>query len=86
MSRNEIFEKIKSIFDDFFDGEITVDMDTTMENTELWESVSHIQLIFEIEEEFAIQFEAEEIVELNSIKKIINAIERKNKNAIEGDK
>ncbi len=77
MSRNEIFEKIKIIFEDFFDGEITVTMDTTMENTELWESVSHIQLIFEIEEEFAIQFEAEEIAGLDSIVKIIDSVERK---------
>lgn len=79
MSRNEIFEKIKTVFDDFFDGEITVDMDTTMENTELWESVSHIQLIFEIEEEFDIQFEAEEIAGLNSVVKIIDSVERKHK-------
>lgn len=79
MSRNEIFEKMKSIFEGFFDGEITVTMDTTMENTELWESVSHIQLIFEIEEEFDIQFEAEEIAGLNSVVKIIDSVERKHK-------
>lgn len=77
MNRNEIFEKIKSIFENFFDNEVTVNMDTTMDNLVEWESVAHIQLIFELEEIFGIEFEAEEIVTLDSIEKIIDSIEEK---------
>lgn len=76
MNRNEIFEKIKNIFEDFFDNEVIVSIDTTMDNLEEWESVAHIQLIFEIENAFNVQFEAEEIIELDSIEKIICSVEK----------
>lgn len=78
MKKNGVFETVKNIFENFFDNEVTITIDSTMENTEEWESVSHIQLIFEIEEAFEIQFEAEEIVELDSIEKIIDRVMEKN--------
>lgn len=75
MNRNDIFCRIKKVFEDFFDGEVEVNENTSMENCEEWESVSHIQLIFELEEEFEMEFEAEQIADMTSIKKIIDIIE-----------
>lgn len=77
MNKTDIFEKVKEIFESFFNGEVSVDMNTTMETLDEWESVSHIQLIFEIEENFNIEFEAEVIADLTSIKKIVDYVEKK---------
>ncbi len=76
MSRNEIFEKIKDVFGEFFDGKVEITRDTSCENLEEWDSIAHIQLIFEIEEVFGMQFEAEEIGTLNSINKIVERVEK----------
>lgn len=77
MNRNEILSKLESIIREFTDNEeLALTMETTNEDIEEWDSVAHIQIIFELEEAFELQFDAEEIVELNSVEKIINAIER----------
>ncbi len=78
MSRDVIFEKIKDVFDDFFDGTVKIAKDTTCQEVEEWDSIAHIQLIFEIEEAFDVQFEAEKIAMLNTIEKIIDSIEESN--------
>ena len=48
MNKNEIFEKIKEVFDDFFDGDVEINEDSSMENVSEWDSVAHIQLMFEL--------------------------------------
>jgi acyl carrier protein len=42
-----------------------------------WDSVGHVTLVVAIEEEFAIQLEAEEIMEFTSFQAIASAIERR---------
>ncbi len=78
MSRDAIFEKIKDVFDDFFDGAVKITKDTTYEDVEEWDSIAHFQLIFEIEEAFGVQFETEKIAMLNTIEKIVDSIEKSN--------
>ncbi len=76
MSRDAIFEKIKDVFDDFFDGTVKITKNTTCQEVEEWDSIAHIQLIFEIEEAFGVQFEAEKIAMLDTIEKIIDGVEQ----------
>ena len=77
MNKQEIFEGIKEVFDDFFDGEVEITPGTTMETCEEWESVAHIQLVFEIEEKFNIEFDADAIARMTSIEEIIRVISTK---------
>jgi len=49
--------------------------DSSPESIEQWESMKHINLVLAIEEEFDVQFDDEQIAELQSIKSIISAIE-----------
>ncbi len=44
---------------------------------EKWDSVQHLNLIVELESGFGVYFEPEEILEMTSIDKIINCIEKK---------
>lgn len=45
------------------------------ENIEVWDSLKHMNLILALEEEFGIQFTDEKIVEMLSVKLIMEAVE-----------
>lgn len=49
--------------------------DIDIENCNDWTSISHMSLLTSLEEEFNFRFQDDEILELTSIKKIINRIE-----------
>lgn len=77
MTRDEILNKVTEVFREFFDNnDLIITLETTNEDLEDWDSVAHIQLIFELEAAFDIQFEAEAIGEMNSIESIIQNIEK----------
>ena len=60
---------MKKIMVDLFNiKEDEVNDDLSMENTEAWDSLKHIELIFSIEEEFEIpELTMDEIVEMTSV-------------------
>ena len=58
MSREEILEKLNEIFRDIFDDEeIVITEETTPEDVEDWDSLGHIYLTAEIEDEFDIKMD-----------------------------
>ena len=44
--------------------------DTSMETQSVWDSLSHMEIIYALENKLAIQFTGDEIVEATSVKKI----------------
>ena len=65
--------RFKSQFYDIFMkvmGTATVDEAWSMNSIAEWDSLKHIQLIAELEDELNIQFDYEDIVTMNSIEKI----------------
>ena len=52
----------------------SINMSTSQENLENWDSLNHILLIVEVEKKFNIKFKVGEISELNSVKKIFERI------------
>lgn len=75
MDRSEILEKLQHIFREFFDDpDLTVGPDTVSGDIEEWDSVAHIQLIYEIEEQFGIQFDADDIHRMSGINALIEKI------------
>lgn len=43
---------------------------------EAWNSLKHIEIVFQIEEEFEVQFEEDEMAELFDVKSIVAALDR----------
>lgn len=41
-----------------------------------WNSLRHIEIVFQVEEEFDVQFEEEEIAELSDVESIVAAVDR----------
>ncbi|WP_022668279.1 acyl carrier protein [Desulfospira joergensenii] len=55
-----------------------IDLDTTPENLDEWDSLTHVQLVIELEKEFDIQISPEEGIEyFTSFKGIVQFISNK---------
>lgn len=51
-----------------------IDTTTSQENCEKWDSLHHLNLIVELENEFDVEFEPEEIAEMKSFDAVKNVI------------
>ena len=52
-----------------------VDEDASSETVETWDSLSHIEIIVTVEEEFGIKIPQQKIAEMTSFKKLLALIE-----------
>lgn len=74
----DIKAKLQDIFRDIFDDEELVIFDEmTADDIEDWDSLTHMQLIIEIEKTFNIKFSTMEIKSANNVGEFIGFIERK---------
>jgi acyl carrier protein len=70
--------KVKEIMARVFDVSINkINEKTNSVNLGAWDSLKHINLIIELEKEFKIHFEAEEIIQLLSYKSIVEIVSKK---------
>ncbi len=74
--KNNILQKLKKIFSLILKKK---DLKLTLSraNEKKWDSLNHVNIIIAIENEFKIKFNANEIENMNSLKKIENIIVRK---------
>lgn len=78
MSSAEILEKIQEVMVDVFDiDDLVVTPETTAEDIEEWDSLSHIRLMVAIEREFGVKFTNSEIEDLKNVGALISLIEAK---------
>jgi len=74
----ELTEKIKSIVADSFDLPYdTVTLDTGPSNTVSWDSFGQMDLVLNIEKEFDITLEFDEIFKIVSTKTLLEVVENK---------
>lgn len=79
MERKEIFEKLNEIFEDVLDLDETPNLteETSANDIEEWDSLSHIQLIVAIEKQFGIKFTSQEIMNWHTVKDTVDSIANK---------
>ena len=78
MERSEIFKKVNEIFCDELDNEdIVLNDDTTADDVEEWDSLSHVQLIVAIEKAFGIKFPSNEILSWSNVGQLVDSIENR---------
>ena len=78
MQQNEILARVQEIFRDVLDNDdIVLTLQTTANDVEDWDSLSHIQLIVAIEKEFKIKFTSKEILSWANLSEMIESISSK---------
>ena len=79
MKRQEIFEKLNEIFEDVLDLDKTPSLtnETSANDIEEWDSLSHIQLIVAIEKEFKLKFTSLEIMKWNNVGEMVDSMMQK---------
>ena len=78
MEKSKILAAVQEIFQDVLDNEdIELANETTAEDVEEWDSLSHIQLIVAIEKHFKIKFTSREILSWKNVGEMIDSIAAK---------
>ncbi|OFY84968.1 MAG: hypothetical protein A3K10_00775 [Bacteroidetes bacterium RIFCSPLOWO2_12_FULL_31_6] len=73
---NQLDKIFKSVFED---NKIQVELTTSAKDIGQWNSLNHVLLISEIEKEFEISFELDEMIGFKDVGDIIKAIQSKKK-------
>ena len=80
MKKDSISQKIQSIFLDTFSDLAAKDFsfDTVQADFANWDSFAHMELVSKIEQEFGITLEFSDIAEIDTPRKFVEAVEKKN--------
>ncbi len=80
MSREAILDEIRGVMVDVFDIDVddaVVTPDTTANDIEEWDSLSHIRLIVAVERKFKVKFTNSEIEQLKRVGDLVALVEAK---------
>ena len=78
MERNDILKRVEEIFrEELEQDELVLTDETTAEDVDGWDSLSHVQLVAAMEEAFGIEFKSREILSWDNIGDLIDCIEKK---------
>jgi len=74
----DIWGRMTEIFRDLFDDDaIELRRDTTADDIEDWDSVTHVELLVEIERAFGIRFNTGEVAGLENVGEMVDLIEKR---------
>jgi len=72
------FEKLQAIFQEVFDDpELEISPETTANDVDGWDSLSHVNLILAVETRFHITFSQKELMTFQNVGDLLVAIETK---------
>jgi len=78
MDREKIIAKVQEIFKDILDEEeIELKDNTTANDVDNWDSLTHILLVVAIEKAFKIKFTSKEILSWKNVGEMIDSIQAK---------
>jgi acyl carrier protein len=74
-SETEILSDLQPIFDDIFGEEsVPLTAETTSDDIATWDSVAHVSIIVGVEKRFDIMFDPDEIMEMENVGSLVEAI------------
>ena len=78
MERSDILAKVQEVFRDALEVEDLVLTDeTTADDVEEWDSLSHVQLVVALEKAFGIKFTSREILSWDNVGDLVDCISKK---------
>lgn len=77
MGRQEIFEKLNEVFEDVLDLDETPNLtdETSANDIEEWDSLSHVQLVVAVEKAFKVKFTSAEIMKWQNVGQMVDSIQ-----------
>ena len=77
MNREEIVAKVREAFIKVLEHEsFELTETTTAEDVDGWESITHMMIISEVEEQFEIKFKLMDLMNMNNVGDLIKTIEK----------
>ena len=71
-------DQLQEVFRDVFDSDhIVLSRETNANDIAEWDSLTHIRLIISIEQEFAVQFDTTEVVDLKNVGMFLDLLNAK---------
>ena len=75
MDKETIVKKVKMIIEDVLDDDsVEISINSTTDNTDGWDSLSHILIMSDVEDEFDIDIPTNIMQKLKSVNEIVNFI------------
>ena len=73
MMENKVLEIVSNILQVDISS---ISLDTSIDNTPKWDSLKQMQIVIAIEEEFEVRISDDDLIEANSIHKLVSSINR----------
>jgi acyl carrier protein len=78
MERNEILERVQEVFRDELElDDLVLTDETTADDVEEWDSLTHVQIVVALEKAFALKFTSREILSWGNVGDLVDCIEKK---------
>lgn len=78
MERTEIFNRVQDVFRDELDlDDLVLTDETTADDVEEWDSLTHVQIVVAIEKAFGLKFTSREILSWDSVGDLVDCIAKK---------
>lgn len=74
MTDNEIYSKLEDIFEDVFDEKINITSETTADDVDDWDSLTHINLMAAVEDAFSVRFTMKEVSSMKNVGEMVSII------------
>ncbi len=75
MEEKEVYERLNEVFRDVFDDDdLEVNAETTADDIDDWDSLSHITLVSAVEDEFGIRFKMGEVSGMKNVGEMVDTI------------
>ena len=78
MEKNEILTRVQDVFREELElDDLILTDETTADDVEEWDSLSHVQLVVSLEKAFGIKFKSREILSWDNIGDLVDCINKK---------
>ncbi len=74
MTRAEVINKLQSVFERVFTSPVIISEQLSASDVPEWNSISHIVLVYNIEEEFKLRFKLGEVARLKNVGELIDLL------------
>jgi acyl carrier protein len=78
MEEGQVYQRLNAIFGDVFDDDtVALKPETTADDVDGWDSLSHIRLVLSVEKAFNVKFSAAEVGKLKNVGELVGLIRAK---------